>query len=363
MGPTLETRPVLSSYRLGLSIVAAAILAAAAVTMAFVPPYPTARAGQDLGDGAFPLGHFGLTERSGKAVTDADLDGEVWLASFIFTRCPSSCPRIVETLRGLRSGRLKDVPVRFVSVSVDPEHDTPAVLTDFAKSRGLDGLDWWFLTGDRTTIYDLILEKFHLPVAPGGEGSVEAVAHSDRLALVDRGNKVIGVYSSNDPGAINDLVAQARRRAGLIKPWVRALPAVNASLNALCGLLLAIGLTMILSGRWRAHAACMISGTVVGAAFLGCYLVYHYHVGSVPYRGTGGPRFAYFTILISHTALAALGVVPLATITLARALRRRFAAHAAVARVTIPIWLYVSITGVVIYLMLYQLPVTTLASP
>jgi protein SCO1/2/putative membrane protein len=185
------------------------------------------------------------------------------------------------------------------------------------------------------------------------------VAHSDRLALVDVGNRVVGVFSSNEPESINALVDQAKRRAGLSKPWVRALPAVNASLNATCGILLAIGLTMILSGRWRAHAVCMISGTVVGALFLGCYLVYHYHVGSVPFRGTGGARFLYFTILISHTALAALGVVPLASMTLARALRRRFDAHARIARVTIPIWMYVSITGVVIYVMLYQLPVAS----
>ncbi|HEY2155959.1 MAG TPA: DUF420 domain-containing protein [Isosphaeraceae bacterium] len=350
---------MLASYRLGLAIVAATILVAAGLTLGFVPATPRfSRAGYDLGDGAFPLGHFTLTERSGRTVTDADLGDEVWIASFIFTRCPSSCPKIVETLRGLRAGRLKEAPVRFVSLSVDPEHDTPAVLAGFAKSRGLDALNWWFLTGDKARIYELILKEFHLPVAPG-DGGPEAVAHSDRLALVDRGNRVVGVYSSGDPEAIDALVDQAKRRGGLATPWVRALPAVNASLNATCGLLLAIGLSMILAGRWRAHAVCMISGTVVGVIFLACYLVYHYHVGSVPFRGTGGSRFVYFTILISHTALAALGVVPLATMTLARALRRRFDAHARIARVTIPIWMYVSITGVVIYVMLYQLPIPT----
>ncbi len=350
---------MLASYRLGLAIVAAAILVAAGITLAVVPAVPPGRAGQDLGDGAYPLGHFSLTERSGRTVTDADLANDVWIASFLFTRCPSSCPRIAEVLRGLQVGRLKGVPVRLVSISVDPEHDTPAVLSAFAKVRDADPDRWWFLTGDKDRIYRLILEEFHLPVAPGAEGSAEAVAHSDRLALVDQGNKVIGIFSSDDPKAIDDLVAKAKRRAGLARPGMRALPAVNASLNATCGLLLALGLTFILSGRWRPHAVCMISGTVVGILFLGCYLVYHYNVGSIPFRGTGPARFLYFTILISHTALAALGVVPLATMTLARALRRRFDAHARIARVTIPIWMYVSITGVVIYVMLYQLPIPT----
>lgn len=354
---------MLASYRLGLAIVAAAILLAAGLTLAVVPAVPTGRAGQDLGDGAFPLGHFSLTERSGRTVTDADLAEDVWIASFLFTRCPSSCPKIAAVLHGLQAGRLKDVPVRLVSVSVDPEHDTPEVLAAFARAQDADPDRWWFLTGDKGRIYRLILEEFHLPVAPGAEGSAEAVAHSDRLALVDRGNRVVGIFSSNDPEAIDALVARAKRRAGLAKPWVRALPAVNASLNATCGLLLAAGLAMILARRWRAHAACMIAGTAVGALFLGCYLVYHYHVGSVPFRGTGAARFAYFTILISHTALAALGVVPLAAMTLSRAIRRRFDAHARIARVTFPIWMYVSITGVVIYVMLYQLPIASSTLP
>ena len=90
--------------------------------------------------------------------------------------------------------------------------------------------------------------------------------------------------------------------------------------------------------------------------FLGSYLVYHYLVGSVPFRGTGPIRFAYFAVLLSHTALAA-SVVPLVGLTLWRALSRRYEAHARIARVTFPIWLYVSITGVVVYLMLYRLDV------
>jgi uncharacterized membrane protein YozB (DUF420 family) len=95
---------------------------------------------------------------------------------------------------------------------------------------------------------------------------------------------------------------------------------------------------------------------VTSAVFLTCYLIYHFQVGSVPFRGVGPIRVVYFTILLSHTVLAIV-TVPLVALTLTRALRRRFDRHARIARLTFPIWLYVAITGVVIYGMLYQLPV------
>jgi protein SCO1/2/putative membrane protein len=97
------------------------------------------------------------------------------------------------------------------------------------------------------------------------------------------------------------------------------------------------------------------------AVFLACYLVYHYHAGSVPFQGHGPVRLVYFTILLSHTILATFGVVPLVCLTLFRAIRGDYAHHVSIAAVTFPIWLYVSVTGVIIYLMLYQMPVS--ASP
>jgi uncharacterized membrane protein YozB (DUF420 family) len=167
----------------------------------------------------------------------------------------------------------------------------------------------------------------------------------------------VGFFASDDTAAIKSLTATATRLAGMAKPWVRALPALNATLNASCALLLAAGWYFIRSSRTRAHATCMLLAVAVSALFLASYLLYHFQVGSVPYRGQGGSRFAYFTILISHTLLATFGVVPLVVITLYRALRQQFEKHARMARVTFPIWMYVSITGVVIYLMLYQLDI------
>jgi putative membrane protein len=106
--------------------------------------------------------------------------------------------------------------------------------------------------------------------------------------------------------------------------------------------------------RWRAHRACMVAALCVSAAFFTSYLTYHAHVGSMPFQGTGPIRVVYFTILISHTLLEV--TVPfLATITVVRAARRRFDRHKRIARWTLPIWLYVSVTGVVVYWMLYRL--------
>jgi uncharacterized membrane protein YozB (DUF420 family) len=135
---------------------------------------------------------------------------------------------------------------------------------------------------------------------------------------------------------------------------LRDLPALNALLNGASALALLVGFWLIRRGRWRAHRAAMLTALALSAAFLTSYLVYHAQVGSVRFTGQGWVRPLYFSILITHTVLAA-AVPVLASITLVRALRRRFPRHAAIARWTLPIWLYVSVTGVVIYLMLYRL--------
>jgi len=130
------------------------------------------------------------------------------------------------------------------------------------------------------------------------------------------------------------------------------LPTVNATLNGIAAVLLVIGWVLIRRGRVRAHRAVMFSALACSVLFLASYLVYHYQVGSVRFQGTGAVRTVYLSVLLTHTVLAAL--VPfLAAITLFRALRRHFPRHRAIARWTLPIWLYVSVTGVVVYAMLY----------
>jgi uncharacterized membrane protein YozB (DUF420 family) len=135
---------------------------------------------------------------------------------------------------------------------------------------------------------------------------------------------------------------------------VSALPTLNAALNGTCALLLAVGYLFIRRRKVAAHRACMISAFVTSTLFLISYLTYHYHVGSRPFGGQGAIRTLYFTILISHTILAA-AIVPLVLITLYRGLKGRFDRHVAIARWTLPLWLYVSVTGVIVYWMLYHL--------
>jgi uncharacterized membrane protein YozB (DUF420 family) len=132
------------------------------------------------------------------------------------------------------------------------------------------------------------------------------------------------------------------------------LPAVNATLNATSAVLLTVGFLFIRARKVAAHRACMVAAFATSIVFLGCYLVYHAHVGSKPFPGTGWVRPLYFGILLSHTLLA-ISVPFLAGATLLRGLRRDDARHKSIARWTLPIWMYVSVTGVVVYWMLYRL--------
>ena len=131
-------------------------------------------------------------------------------------------------------------------------------------------------------------------------------------------------------------------------------PAINATLNATSAILLITGRTLIARGRVAAHRAVMITAFVASILFLISYLYYHAHVGSVHFRGAGWSRPVYFTILTSHTILAIV-IVPMILITLSRGLKQRYPQHRSIARWTFPLWLYVSVTGVVLYTMLYHL--------
>jgi putative membrane protein len=131
------------------------------------------------------------------------------------------------------------------------------------------------------------------------------------------------------------------------------LPAVNATLNAISSVLLVVAYALIRARRIEQHRAVMIAAFVTSSLFLVCYVVYHAQVGSVRFTRQGFVRPLYFAILISHVTLAAT-VPPLAIITLSRGLKARYAQHRRIARWTFPIWLYVSITGVLVYVLLYQ---------
>jgi len=131
-------------------------------------------------------------------------------------------------------------------------------------------------------------------------------------------------------------------------------PVIDATLNGTSAVLLFVGRSLIKRGRMAAHRAVMITALVSSSLFLSSYLYYHWHVGSIHFQGQGWSRPVYFSILISHTILAA-AIVPMIIITLSRALREQFDRHQAIARWTYPLWMYVSITGVIVYFMLYKL--------
>jgi protein SCO1/2 len=154
---------------------------------------------------------FSLTERTGSTVSARDLEGHVWVADFVFTRCPDFCPVLTARMKGLqeRLGPSGD-PVRLVSFTVDPDHDTPEVLRDYAARSGARA-DWLFLTGPRSEIARLLQDGFR--VAYAADGPAESpITHSDRFVLVDRQLRIRGYYHGTDE---HDLERLARDAAAL----------------------------------------------------------------------------------------------------------------------------------------------------
>lgn len=154
---------------------------------------PAAKPLPDLGE----VGSFTFTERSGTEVSNADLEGKVWVASFVFTCCTQACPQVTGSMAELHKDFAEDKDLVLVSFSVDPNRDTPAVLKDYARQFGADAQRWLFLTGNQDQLYQLIEKSFHLAVhqnkgaqrTPGNE-----VTHSSRLMLVDRKGRIRGYF-------------------------------------------------------------------------------------------------------------------------------------------------------------------------
>lgn len=362
---------------------------------------PTTSARPSLWDPA-GIQDFSLTDRTEETVTRQTLLGKEWVAGFIFTRCKGPCPAVVGQMKILQ----EQTGVTLVTFSVQPEVDTPEVLKNFSTTYVPDAKPdasgkvphWYWLTGDRAQIYNLIGKSFRMPVAAtqGPEGF--DVIHSNNLMHVDEEGRVLGKYNALEPAEMallrrilqgkaprgkmvanipaasegETVAVEGAEAAGLTmtRPaeeppeetvntapdWVMSLPALNASLNGLATLLLLAGYVMIKKGRVQAHKTLMLSSFATSMVFLGSYLTYHFFVLSKKFPGTGLIRPIYFLILISHIILAA-AVPILASMTIYRALRGDWARHRSIARITFPIWVYVSITGVIIYLMLYHWPV------
>ena len=327
---------------------------------------------------SFPsVAPFELVERSGRTITDRHLRGRVWIAGLTFNCCTMSCPQVREAMRRLQED-LRHTDVRLVSISVDPAHDSPSELRRMADAIGAEPQRWLFLTappGKGFTYVNRLIEAsfqtravFDPEAEPG-----RRVAHTSRLFLVDQQGRVRGSYAvvSNILGE-NQLPTDAFRideqelarlrhdadalDGGPLRSVIRLgdVPTLNAILNGSGAILLLLGYCCIRRRAVALHRFCMLSAVAVSAVFLAGYLYYHFYHGATPFLATGWIRPVYFVVLITHTGLAAI-VLPLVVVTLWRAFHGQWQQHRRIARWTLPIWAYVSVTGVVVYFTLYHL--------
>ena len=154
---------------------------------------------------------FSLTEANGTALRRTDLLGKVWVASFVFTRCAEACPLLMRNEARLQPDLPLRDDLRLVSFSVDPDWDTPKVLTEYAHTFGADRSRWLFLTGDKKQVYHLASDGFHLAAVDADPAKEMPILHSTKLVLVDRGGAIRGYYDSSDPDEMQKLVRDVRQ--------------------------------------------------------------------------------------------------------------------------------------------------------
>jgi protein SCO1/2 len=196
------------------------LLLAGALALAALPVLAGCQRSQAADAAPLPalgtVGPFWLTDQDGKTFTEASLDGSVWVAAFMFTRCPTVCPEMVRRMKLLQEqARAGGVRLSLVSFSVDPENDTPEVLRTFARERELDTSNWRFLTGDSQVIRDTAEKGFKIGVdGTPREGQEHfGITHGTHLVLLDGHRTIRGYYQSSDPERVSALLKDARRLA------------------------------------------------------------------------------------------------------------------------------------------------------
>jgi len=304
----------------------------------------------------FPrIADFAFAERNGRTIALDDLRGKIWVAHFFFRCCTQGCLQTTDGMVKLQRAFAGSPDVLLVSFTLDPESDTPTELRRFADHYGADPRQWLFLTGPEEAVHTLVEKSLMQPVHKNSNAQPgQKIDHSFRLMLVDGDGRIRGyIRDGRDPEQIKELEENMRALAG--GPLRAILPGVNAFLNSTCAVLLIVGYASIRRRLETLHKICMLSALTVSAVFLTSYLYYHFVVLNgqpTPFRGQGWIRPLYFTVLLSHTLLAVV-VAPLALVTAYQGLRDRRPRHVRLARWTLPLWLYVSITGVIVYIMLY----------
>ena len=306
-----------------------------------------------------PVGDFKLQERSGKYVHARDLLGKIWVAQFFYPGC-NLCSKNTPTMKRLQDLYRGKADVRLVSIALNS--DDLETLKVFANDHDAEPDQWLFLTGPEERVHDIVRTGFFNMVlrkkdpVPG-----DIIMHSTYLVLVDAKGIMVGYVEGTNDNAADALKEQIdrlrsqRRQEQRIPITGADMPWFNALLNSSCTVLLLLGWIAIRLRYETLHKIAMLLALTVSAVFLASYLFYHFVVMEMEptrFRGEGMARNAYFAILFSHTILAIL-VAPLALYITVQGLRNNLAAHVKVARWTLPIWLYVSVTGVAVYWMLY----------
>jgi len=180
------------------ALAVAALLAGSCASPASVPA--------PIGDAP----RFSLVDQHGRARTLEQLAGRVWVADFIFTRCPGPCPILTRRMARLRARLPRSLGAVMVSFTVDPEHDSPAAMAAYARERGISGDDWWFLTGPPRTLREVVVDGFRLPVTSAPAGDARGpLLHSNRFVLVDGRGRIRGYYDGDDDAALERLARDA----------------------------------------------------------------------------------------------------------------------------------------------------------
>jgi protein SCO1 len=324
---------------------------------------PTLAAAADSPASFGVVGEFELIDQRGARVTNLDVADRPRLYGFFFTSCTGPCPRLTANMRQAQE-LLADEEVGLVSISVDPEKDTPEVLAAYAKSFTADTSRWVFLTGAEDQIYPLMRTSFALGVdkLPDSEAvAALRVSHATRLVTVDDEGAIRGYYDGESEEGLEAAVERMRFLASGTAPSAAAtpssLPLVNASLNGVAAVLLLLGYLAIRRDRRELHAKLMGAALLCSAFFLSSYVYYHVVViplqdGPTKYNGGGALKVGYLILLVTHV-IGAIVNLPMVLLTFWRAHKQRWESHARLARKTWPLWMYVSVTGVLVYLMLY----------
>lgn len=351
---------------LAISMVACSRPSRVEVTSAGAPAPRSAQRFDEVGD-------FTFQDSRGGTLSKADLVGAPWIGVPFFITCTGPCPSITRDIRAKLYGELEGTGVRIVSFSLDPERDTPEALDEYAKSLDIDRDRWLFVSAPKESdMHDFVRLGLRVPVQrdPKETDPGLAVTHGTRMPVIDEAGMIAGFYDIADPllgqspPSLEESNALLAARYALIGNRAKALaagpsriPAINASLNGTAFLLLIAGIVAIKNGAKKRHEHLMKLAFLASATFLGFYLYYHFVVlpisgGPTPFNGTGVWKTLYLLLLASHVILAVVNL-PMVLRTFWLAHEEDWDRHKRMARWTFPIWAYVSVTGVIVYLVLY----------